>query len=62
MFNTIFNLANCYFIALFSFLVFLKKDFLMIEGNETLPVLSLTHCEEQMKNNSEDENFINDRI
>lgn len=62
MFNTILYVVNCYFIALFSFLVFLKKGFLMFDGNDLVPSINLTFSDEQIKNNIEDEAFINDGI
>lgn len=62
MYATILQLINCYFIALFSFLVFLKRGFLMFEGNDLFPSMNLSFCDEQIKNNIEDEAFINDGI
>lgn len=62
MFDYIVSFANCYFIALFSFLIYIRKSFLQMPGNETLPSLDLSYTDEQAEYDAENENFVNSSL
>lgn len=62
MFDHIVSFANCYFIALFSFLIYIRKSFLQMPGNETLPSLDLNYTDEQAQYDAENEIIVNSTI
>ncbi|NCB46863.1 hypothetical protein EOM81_07590 [bacterium] len=62
MFDYIVSFANCYFIALFTFLIYIRKSFLQMPGNETLPSLDLNYTDEQAQYDAENEIIVNSNI